>query len=462
MRVLLVVYDNDSYIGMFPMGLAYITAVMEREGIDVEIYSQDIHHYPDEHLTEYLDNNKFDVVGVSLIAGYYQYRKLLGISEAINKSKNRPYYIIGGYGPTPEPEFFMEKTGADMIVQGEGEVTIVEVMSALTNKTPMDDILGISYRDGDKIKINPRRGVIEDIDSIPWPAYHKFPMDHYRLKRFPNSSRSDFTMPMMSGRGCTFKCTFCYRMDPGHRARNPDAILEEVTYLNKEFGITYVGFYDDLLMTSASHTEDICNAFIKADLGVKWNCNGRLNYCTTDLLKLMKKAGCVFINYGIESMDNEVLKNMKKGLNADKIIAGIEQTLEVGISPGLNIIFGNIGDNKETINKSVEFLLKYDDFAQVRTIRPVTPYPGSPLYYDAIEKGLLKGAEDFYENKHLNSDLIAVNFTELSDDEFYDCLESANKTLLQNYHDHARKEAVEMIEYLYRTRDTSFRGNREV
>ena len=176
----------------------------------------------------------------------------------------------------------------------------------------------------------------------------------------------------------------------------------------------------------------------------------------------MKDAGCVFINYGIESVDNTVLKNMKKGLNYEKIISGIEQTLDIGISPGLNMLFGNIGDSRDTLERAVEFLLKYDDFAQVRTIRPVTPYPGSPMYYDAIEKGLLKDVEDFYENKHLNSEFISVNFTELSDDEFYDCLEWANKTLLKNYHDHARKDAMDKIEHLYRTRDANFRGNRDV
>ena len=99
--------------------------------------------------------------------------------------------------------------------------------------------------------------------------------------------------------------------------------------------------------------------------------------------------------------------------------------MKVGISPGLNFIFGNKGDNKETLKKAVDFLIKYDDFAQKRTIRPVTPYPGSPLYYDAIEMGSLdknNPAEDFYERKHLNSDLIFTNFTELTEEEFYEDL----------------------------------------
>ncbi len=124
MRILLVVYDNGYYIHYFPQGLSYIAAVLMREGYDVDIYNQDVHHYPESHLRKYLDKNKFDVVGLSFIAGYYQYRKALKISEAINNSRNRPFYIIGGHGPTPEPEFFLRKTGADAIVMGEGEITV--------------------------------------------------------------------------------------------------------------------------------------------------------------------------------------------------------------------------------------------------------------------------------------------------------------------------------------------------
>ena len=145
------------------------------------------------------------------------------------------------------------------------------------------------------------------------------------------------------------------------------------------------------------------------------------------------------------------------------IIQGIEDTLKVGISPGLNFIFGNHGDNKETIKSSVDFLLKYDDFSQKRTIRPVTPYPGSPLYYDAIEMGLLdkdNPAEDFYENKHINSDLICCNFTELSDEEFYECLRWANQTLMKNYFDKQRDSTLAQIDNLYKEKDVTFRGFR--
>lgn len=193
-----------------------------------------------------------------------------------------------------------------------------------------------------------------------------------------------------------------------------------------------------------------------------WWCNGRLNYAKKDVLKLMKEAGCVFINYGIESLDEAALQIMNKALTVNQIIRGIENTLAGGISPGFNIIFGNIGETAESLKLGVDFLLRYDNHAQLRTIKPVTPYPGSPLYYYAIEKGLLKNCEDFYENKHLNSDLLSVNFTNLSDDEFHKLLYEANKRLIEHYYSFFLRKTIENAQKLYLEQDASFRGFRPV
>ncbi len=461
MRILLVVYDNDSYISWFPQGLAYIAAVLLSRGYDVKIYNQDVDHFPDSYLTTYLDNNKFDVIGLSFIAGYYQYRKALRISEAINRSKHRPFYIIGGHGPTPEPEFFLRKTGADVVVMGEGEKTIVDLLEALKEKKDLHRIKGISYRSNDKIIVNERRPLINDIDSIPFPAYELFPMEYYRLIRMPHCGNSDFVLPILSGRGCTFSCNFCYRMDEGFRPRSNENIIEEIKKLIKDYRVTFIAFGDELLMSSPERTLQLCNDILDANLNIKWDCNGRLNYAKENVLNMMKRAGCVFINYGIEAIDDQVLKNMNKALTTRQIIKGIEATLAAGISPGFNIIFGNIGDNKETLRKGVEFLLKYDNGAQMRTIRPVTPYPGSPLYYHAIEKGLLKDCEDFYENKHINSDLLSVNFTDMTDQEFHNCLLEANSILIDNYFEHRKASYQNQMIDLYCYRDANFRGFRQ-
>ena len=460
MRVLLVVYDAGMFLYYLPLGLAYIATVLRNNGYDVVIYNQDLHHYKDEHLTEYLNNNRFDVIGISFVGGYYQYRKVLSLSDAINKSKNRPWYVMGGHGPAPDPGFFLKKTKADVVVIGEGEETILELMEAFGNNKSLSQVKGIAFRDSEKVVVNERRSLIKNIDNISLPAYDLFPMQFYRLWRLPHIAPNEFLASILSGRGCPFKCNFCYRMDKGFRPRSNDSIIEEIKLLKKDYGVTYIAFYDELLMSSVERTVSLCEDLIKHKLNIKFYCNGRLNFAKTDVLKVMKKAGAVFINYGIESMDDQVLKNMQKVLRVDQIVSGIENTLKVGISPGFNIIFGNIGDNRETLNKGVEFLLKYDDGAQLRTIRPVTPYPGSPLYYYAIEKGLLRDCEDFYENKHTNSDLVSVNFTDMSDDEFHKCLLEANTRLLKNYFHKKQSAVIGETKRLYLEKDSNFRGFR--
>lgn len=462
MKVLLIIYDNDSYIHFFPLGAAYIASALRNAGHDITIYNQDVYHYPEYHLVDYLTNNDFDVATIGIVAGYYQYQKLLKISDAINSVPNRPFYILGGHGPSPEPEYFLRKTKADAIIIGEGEISIVNLLVAIEKNIKLSLVNGIVYLDNENVVITKPQELIKDIDSIPFPAWHLFPMDYYSLFREPKIKNSERCFPVLSGRGCTFRCNFCYRMDKGFRPRSTENIIEEIKILKKRYNISYIYFADELFMASSKRTKELCKAFIDTDLNIRWSCNGRLNYATPDVLKIMKKSGCVFINYGIESMDNNVLKNMDKNLTTNQIINGIETTIAEGISPGFNMIFGNIGDNAETLKKDVDFLLKYSDYSQLRTIRPVTPYPGSPLYYYAIEKGLLKDVADFYENKHINSDLLSVNFTDMSDEEFHKLLFDTNKVLLENYYKHQLEQQISTAKKLYFEKDSSFRGFRQI
>ncbi len=344
---------------------------------------------------------------------------------------------------------------------GEGEETIVELLQVIEAGDSLRRVGGIAFRSGNGFELNPRRSPIKDIDSIPWPAYDLFPMEYYRLLRLAHVAPTDFVMPILSARGCTFTCNFCYRMDKGYRVRAVDGILDEIRFLQKDYGITYIDFADELLMVSKERVTELCEAITNSGLKFKWFCNGRLNYAEQSTIGLMKKAGCVFINYGIEAFDNRVLENMNKHLTTEQIVSGIEATLEVGISPGFNIIWGNIGDTAETLQKGVEFLLKYDDGAQLRTIRPVTPYPGSPLYHYAIENRLLKDVAEFYEYRHINSDLLSANFTNLPEEEFHKVLMEANTALLGNYYRKKCDQAVSVAKNLYLNKDANFRGYRQ-
>ncbi len=461
MKILLVVYDNDSLVHWFPIGLGYLASVLRQANHDVEVYSQDQYHWPEEHLTKFLDSNRFDMVGVGVCAGYYQYRKLLAISKAINAARHRPFYVLGGHGPSPVPAFFLEKTRADAVVIGEGEVTIVELVEALERGDSLRQVRGLAYREGNGITATKPRPRIEDIDSIPYPAWDLFPMDYYALLRVVGAENRDRVFPVLSSRGCPYKCNFCYRMDEGVRLRSVKAIMDEIRELRDNYHATFIVFADELLMSSQSRAIEVAEALKERHPGLKWSCNGRLNFAAPKVLAAMKEAGCVEINYGIECFDNEVLAKMNKRLTTAQIVEGVAETWAAGMVPTLNFIFGSIGETVATLRKSVDFLLSFDGAETLRTIRPVTPYPGCDLYYYAIRRGLLKGPEEFYEEKHVNSDLRSVNFTELSDKEFDEALVDANKILIEEHFRRVKTRRKSELVKLYHDRDGSFRGFRQ-
>jgi len=151
---------------------------------------------------------------------------------------------------------------------------------------------------------------------------------------------------------------------------------------------------------------------------------------------------------------------MKKYQTIEEIYKGIETTIKEGINPGLNVLFGNIGDTRDSVLKIVDFLKKYNLYGELRTLKPVTPYPGSELYYHAIKQGLIRDCEDFYEIKHMNSDLFACNFTELDDEQLCDILYTCNKKLIEDHFKNIIEKNITAHKKLYFEKDYGFRGVR--
>ena len=444
-NVLLVSYDNDSHIPFFPINLAYLAASLKQAGHTVGGWLQDIHHGREEALTEILDTNPIDVVGLGFCGGYYQYAKAKKISQAVNAAKRRGVfrYVLGGHGPGADPEFFLEKMGADTVIVGDGEKAI-------------------------RTAAHGKKGVIQGEpwtkDEGPIEVYESplFPLMIYRMIRWPTSSRSDLCFPILSSRGCKWNCSFCYRMREGYHERAVPAIMEEVKWLYEHLAINHFQFADELLMGSEERTAEICEAILKLNFKIKWDCNGRLNYATPKVLESMKKAGCSYVNYGIESLDQKILNQMGKGLTLDRIYQGVEDTVRYGLSPGLNFLWGFPGDTVENLFAMVKFIKNNDPGHELRTIRPVTPYPGCRLFGEAVEKGLLTGTEDFYERVHKNSDLISVNFMDISLKEAHESLCIANIRLLNNYVENSRESQAMAARSLYLNGDVNFRGFRAV
>lgn len=460
MKIVFIMYDNQSARNHMPLGPCYVAAYIKKHGYDdITYYSQDVYHYPEEHLTQYFSDNRFDVAAIGFAAGYYQFKKIKKICAAINKAKNRPFIVLGGHGPTPEPEFFIKEMGADAVVMGEGEIPFLNLIKALEAKSPLKNVKGIAYKDHDAVIVNVREKPIKDLDSIPFPYYEPLPLEYYINTKLYGMSPTERMIYMISSRGCNYKCNFCMRLEEGIRFRSPGNIVEEIKKYKKDYKVTFIHFVDELLMFSRKRVFELTEAFLKAELNIKYFCTGRVNIATPEILKMMKRSGCVFIDYGIEQYDNKALIAMNKKQTEEDIVMAIEYTHKEGIFVAFNIIFGNLGDTRESLHKSLKFLKKYNDFGQLRVIRPVTPYPGSPLYHYAIEKGLLKGPKDFYE-KHKNLELFTVNFTDIADEECYRMLMEANKEIIDDYYSHMKETSIESFKKVYFEKDFDFRGAR--
>jgi len=460
MKILFINYDNESSHNIIPVGAAYVAAYAHAHGFDdITYYSQDIYHYDETHLTTYLSENEFDVAAIGFVAGYYQLKKVRKICDAINRAKHRPFVVLGGHGPSPAPEYYLRITGADAVVMGEGEVPFLNLLRARQAGTSLNGCKGVAYREGEKVVVNQRETPIRDLDSIPFPYYEKLPMEYYVNGKFYNIAPTDRMLFMVASRGCNYACNFCQRLESGIRFRSVESVVEEIKKYKKDYGISYIVFLDELFMASEKRVHEMTEAFVKAELNIRYFCTGRLNTVTTEMLRMLKRSGCVYIDYGIEQFDNKALAAMNKRLTEEDIIRGIELTQAEGFPIIFDIIFGNLGDSRESLRKTLDFFKKYNDYGQFRTIRPVTPYPGSRLYDVAVEKGLLKGPEDFYE-KHTNLELPTVNFTDIPDDEYLQLLFDANNEITNDYFEYLKQSAVDSFRKVYFEKDLGFRGVR--
>ena len=275
----------------------------------------------------------------------------------------------------------------------------------------------------------------------------------------------DKVSALLTSRGCINRCNFCYRMEKGIRARSIENIIEEIKILKEEYGVNYFLMDDELFIFSKKRIFEFRDALKSNNLKIKFSCNARVDIFDEELAKCLKECGCQFLNFGMESSDQNVLRLMNKNTTVEQNIQAVEISRKTGIGVGLNFIWGNKGDSEESLRNNVKFIKKYNTYDQLRTIRPVTPYPGSDLYYEAIDRDLLSGPEDFFD-KFKNSDLLTVNFTDIPEDKFYRLLFEANKELIVDYYMHTNKDmdsANKLIRDfydLYFRGKTSFRGAR--
>jgi len=362
-----------------PLGLAYIAAYLEKNGYkNIEILDMKVLGLTFNEIESKIRKTKPDIVGITAATG--QISSTSKIISIIKKIKPNTVTVIGGPHPSALPKRTLREVNADVCVIGEGEVTFLELVKIIEKNVDLKNVDGICFRNGnDKIIINKRRELIEILDELPFPARHLIPpLEEYRHSS--SFGENKLHTSVMTSRGCPFRCKFCDKSIFGRtfRTRSVKNVVDEIEFLVKKYGVEEIRVFDDLFTVNERRVKEICNEIIKRELNFSWCCEARVNSVTPEMLKLMKKAGCTQIDYGIESGSQEILDLLNKDTNLDEIRNAVKWTKEVGIKIKGYFLLGLPGETKKLIEKTIEFAKSLDiDYAAFFFY---SPYPGTPLY----------------------------------------------------------------------------------
>jgi anaerobic magnesium-protoporphyrin IX monomethyl ester cyclase len=423
MRLLLVVprlfnSNDQSFVYSFPLGLAYISAVLKQAGHEVDCFN--LSHYRgtvDELIAERLKaGHPYDYLLTGGIAT--DYNQIKKISAAVHQTEPRPGLIIGGGIISSEPELMFRALRLDYAVIGEGEETVCELLTCLAERGELSAVSGLGYQDADgKFVCTKPRSYIKGIDALPWPDLEGLEYETYLDHMLPSHENwydlydRPRVYPIICSRSCPFLCTFCFHpLGRKYRQRSVDSVMRELTDRVKKYRINIIAIYDDLFSNDRVWLAEFCRR-IKSFLAelpweCKWFCQMRVIDVDEEVLKTMKDAGCYLVSYGFESYSPRVLKSMKKPITPQQIDRAIKLTLKQRISLQGNFIFGDLAETPQTVKETLDYFRANREAGL--GLGFINPYPGSHIYQECVRRGVIKDKLDFISNHIFD----AINMTE--------------------------------------------------
>jgi len=420
-----------------PLGLAYIAAVLERDGFDVEILDcvamgwrrylkkwkvseikteKPIHFGLSwKEIESKIKKASPDVVGISCSYSCQSpnAHKTAGIVKKANK-KTR--VVFGGAHPSAFPIKTLKDRNVDYVVIGEGELTVSELVKKLDKGSGVSGIRGIAYREKGRPKINPAREFIQDLDSLPPPARHLLPMEEYFEANSTHGGEARWTpiTSMVTSRGCPGNCIFCsIHVIWGHRwrARSPKNVVDEIEHLVKKYGVREIHFEDDNLTLDRRRMIEICDDVVDRGLAGKfrWTTPNGVMAATLDeeVLRKMKAAGCYSLSFGIESGSKRILREViRKNVPFEKLGEVVKACKKLGIETSGSFILGLPGENEETFRKTINLAKALD--LDAASFLAATPFPGTELYDMCVEHGYISKDMEWSEFRTIGSAMITT------------------------------------------------------
>ncbi|MHA1267167.1 MAG: B12-binding domain-containing radical SAM protein [Candidatus Helarchaeota archaeon] len=366
-----------------PLGILYLGQVLKDAGHEIVLFDHYVSNLSIDMVIEWIKKVDPEVIGFTVISATLPTANVF--TKKVKEWNPNVKIIYGGYLATFCDREILEKCDdVDIIVRGEGELTIVELLEALEKGTEMENVRGISYRDKGRIKINTDRPLISNLDHLPIPdrkLFHQSYQFHGKITT------------LVSTRGCPYHCRFCscWTFSRGKwRVRSIRNILEELCYLQDE-GFREILFTDDCFNANRKRTIQLCHLMKKEGISLDWHANGRIDNSDTHLLRTMVQAGCKTLVYGIESATQRILDYYNKRITPQMAYEAIKHSKKAGIEYiGGGFIIGAPIETRAEIIKTVKFGLALQKVG-LTAIQFQTLFlsPGTSLYQEYLEQGYI-------------------------------------------------------------------------
>ena len=441
MNILLINVPSRRGKGGFtlPLGLIYVGAIIERSGHNAKIYDP----YLDDVELRDLDNNfdtldkiieyyKPSIIGFGGIATSYGRTKKL--SFHIKNKYPEIFQIVGG-ALSSTYELLLTRTKIDVVFHGETEISLPKLLTKYEQNEPYYDIEGISFFLNGKIIKNPSVEQIRDLDTIPLPSYHLIDLRQYLvnindwinqynilhdnnyveiLKKINGNKNY---IPIVTSRGCTHKCLFCYRHVRGIRQHSVSYVVRHLKYLKQIYGIEGFQFCDELFNSNPEWVLKYCNAIDRENLNIFYLISGaRVDKISEVMLNRLRETGCIEINYGQESGSDTILKEYNKGVSSEKNKEITLLTKRKGIHCPVQIVIGSPSEITNTIYETVQFLKDVDAYQY--SLNYLIPLPETQIWKYVENNQLINDVEQYLDlvSEHGGNSLI--NLTEVSEREW--------------------------------------------
>jgi radical SAM superfamily enzyme YgiQ (UPF0313 family) len=360
------------------IGVLVLAAVAREKGYSVHLIDAKRQGTPLEDVCNEIVALRPDYVGLS--ATTISVHNAGRIAKRLKELAPNVVTVLGGAHVSAIPERTLEAfPSIDFGVVGEGENSLFALLEGLERGLGVGDVPGLAYRCDGAIRANPRAPYIEDLDALPAPAWDLLPDFPHRFQPSLFSYPRTPVATLITSRGCPFSCSFCDRSTSGRKGRMHSVgyIVELCRHL-VGLGVRHIIFVDDLFTVRKDRVVQLCQAFLDHGFRFSWSCNSHPNLLDLETLKLMRRAGCWQIAYGIESGSQRVLDVVKREVRIPKMRQTLRMTQEAGIRTKGYLMIGHPTEGLDSLAEDVEFLKQVElDMCQITKF---TPYPGTPAY----------------------------------------------------------------------------------